>query len=145
MVRLTPQPKLSRLQNRGVFMYINGVNIPYNVANVDDNKKFSFAFQEVSYKARVNENKFKKGELSEKELKKKQVKIIQKFFKCVSNEDTAEQLFKTCKNYDDYVRAFGECAKKISTASILLNAVKSKARINRKQKRIKKSTKKSKR
>jgi hypothetical protein len=106
MAHLTPQLKLLQLQNRGAFMYINGVNIPYNVANVDDNKKFSFAFQEVSYKARVNENKFEKGELSEKELKKKQVKIMQKFFKCVSNEDIAEQLFKTCKNYDDYVKAF---------------------------------------
>lgn len=120
-------------------MYINGVKIPYNVADTKENQKFSLAFQEVAYLARVNESKLTSGEMSEKKFKKKQIKLIENFFTKVSNEEVASKLFATCKGYDDYVRAFGNCAKTVSTASVLLRAVKSK---NVKNKTPKRRTKK---
>ena len=121
-------------------MKINNIDIKFNLADKKDFNKFNDAFIEVSYKAKKLEDKFQNNEISKEDFERKQIKVIKKFFKTITTEEKAQDLFETCTNFKDYFTIFQKATQMCNATVMLYSCLKSVKNSNPKKKAQKKKT-----
>lgn len=113
-------------------MKINNINIEYNPSDLDCIQLFNDAFLEVSYKSKKIEKKLATCEITQKEFEKKQIKIIEKFFENITNEDTSKEILKECTSFHDYVKIFEDLVNQVNAINVFSNIINKKGTKNKK-------------
>ena len=121
-------------------MKLNGIDIKFNPTDKKEFDKFNNAFIEVSYKAKKIEDKLQNNGISKEDFEKKQIKVIKKFFRTITTEEKAQNLFETCANFKDYFTIFQKATQMCNATVMLYNCLNSVKNINPKKK-IKKKKK----
>lgn len=119
-------------------MKINNIDIKFNLTDKKEFNKFNDAFIEVSYKAKKLEDKFQNNEISKEDFERKQIKVIKKFFKTITTEEKAHDLFETCTNFKDYFTIFQKATQMCNATVMLYSCLKSVKNSNPKKKAQKK-------
>lgn len=123
-------------------MKINNIDIKFNLTDKKEFNKFNDAFIEVSYKAKKLEDKFQNNEISKEDFERKQIKVIKKFFKTITTEEKAQDLFETCTNFKDYFTIFQKATQMCNATVMLYSCLKGVKNSNPKKKAQKKKTRK---